>query len=163
MTATVSAFVGGWLSLDSMTAAELQETFGISRADWRRVATDPGMPEPMDPKYTQGETMWSSPGFVRWLAAEYPDLAHLTPHLLRPTGRMEAKYIGGLYGKGEPTLREEYFAGHWRTGYGRLAVVYPRHHAFRGAAAAFVAGHPKPAPVVVGAGCSFIGRRAGVL
>ncbi|MFB7216541.1 hypothetical protein [Streptomyces sp. NPDC056255] len=46
LNATVSAFVGGWLSLESMTAAELQETFGISRADWRRVATDPGMPKP---------------------------------------------------------------------------------------------------------------------
>ncbi|WP_457469893.1 hypothetical protein [Streptomyces sp. TE4109] len=88
------------------------------------------MPKPMDPKYTQGETEWSGPGFVRWLAADYPDLAHLTPHLLRPAGRVEAGYIGGLYGKNEPELREEHFAGHWRTGYGRLAVVYPRHHAF---------------------------------
>ena len=81
--------------MESMTAAELQETFGIGRADWRRVATDPGTPEPMDPKYTQGETMWSSPGFVRRPAAEYPDLAHLTPYLLRPAGRVGAKYIDG--------------------------------------------------------------------
>ncbi|WP_326771019.1 hypothetical protein OG978_46270 (plasmid) [Streptomyces sp. NBC_01591] len=88
------------------------------------------MPKPIDPKYTQGETEWSGPGFVRWLAADYPDLAHLTPHLLRPAGQVESKYIGGLYGKNEPELREEHFAGHWRTGYGRLAVVYPRHHAF---------------------------------
>lgn len=45
---------------------------------------------------------------------------------------VESKYIGGLYGKNEPELREEHFAGHWRTGYGRLAVVYPRHHGFFG-------------------------------
>ncbi|WKX68629.1 hypothetical protein [Streptomyces sp. XD-27] len=61
--------------MESMTAAEPQEVFGISRADWRRLAADPGMIKPIDPKYINGETKWSGHGFVRWLAAEHPDLA----------------------------------------------------------------------------------------
>ena len=70
-----------------MTAEELQETFGISRADWRRIALDPLMVRPIDSKYTDGVTKWSAHGFVRWLASHHPELALRTPHLLRPAGR----------------------------------------------------------------------------
>ncbi|GCE01587.1 hypothetical protein EHYA_09353 [Embleya hyalina] len=110
-----------------MTAAELQERFAISRADWRRITADPGMFEPLDPKDTQGVTKWPVPGFVRWLAARHPELAGSTPCLLRPAGRVAAQYHGGVYHNED---YPEYFAGHWRTDLGRLVIAYPREQAF---------------------------------
>ncbi|MBB4890435.1 hypothetical protein [Streptomyces netropsis] len=111
-----------------MTAAELQETFGLSREDWRRIAAEPEMIEPIDPKYTNGVTQWSGHGFVRWLAAHHPDLAHRTPHLLRPAKELAAQYYGGTYTKRADGFHHEHFAGCWRTAFGSLAIVYPRHH-----------------------------------
>ena len=117
--------------MDSMTAAELQETFHISRADWRRIATSPGMIEPIDPRYAGGATKWPVYEFVRWLAAHHPALAQHTPHLLRPAGKVVSQYYGGTYAEGMSNgFRHEYFAGHWLTGYGRLAIVYPCGTAF---------------------------------
>jgi hypothetical protein len=114
-----------------MTAAELQETFGISRADWRRIAADPDMIDPIDPKYTNGITKWSADGFVRWLADHHSELAQQTPHLLRPAGEVAPQYYGGSYATSESGgLRHEHFVGHWRTDDGSLAIIYPRHHTF---------------------------------
>jgi hypothetical protein len=116
------------LLVDDMTAARMQETFGISRTDWRRLATGPGMPAPLDPKYTGGETKWSAYAFARWLAARHPDLAEHTPFLLRPAGSPATRYLGGSCAEDDfPHAR---FVGLWRTGFGRLAIVYPLDQAF---------------------------------
>ncbi|WP_261553724.1 hypothetical protein [Frankia tisae] len=112
--------------MNDMTAEKLQETFQISREAWRRIATGADMIEPMDPQYNSGVTKWSGAGFARWLAAHHPDLAHHTPHLLRPAGPVTPRYHGGLYAAREPGgFRHEHFAGQWSTGYGRLAIAYP--------------------------------------
>ncbi len=117
--------------MNDMTAEKLQETFQISREDWRRIATRPDMIEPRDPQHSGGVTKWSGAGFARWLAAHHPDLAHHTPHLLRPAGQVTPRYHGGVYTAREPGgFRHEHFAGQWSTGYGRLAIAYPREGTF---------------------------------
>lgn len=109
-----------------MSAAELQETFHISRADWRRIAAEPGMINPLDSQHTKGETKWDVHGFVRWLAAHRPDLAHATPQLLRPVTQVSPQYLGGRYtrppaGQYRP---HEHFTGRWNTPLGVVAVIY---------------------------------------
>ncbi|MEX5637642.1 hypothetical protein [Parafrankia sp. FMc2] len=117
--------------LQSMSAAQLQEAFRISRAAWRRIAAGSDMIEPMDPQYTGGVTRWSGHGFARWLSAHHPDLAEHTPHLLRPAGTIAPQYYGGTYTRSEPGgFHHEHFAGHWRTSHGRLAVIYPHERGF---------------------------------
>ena len=130
-----------------MTAAQLQETFKISRADWRRIAADPGMPEPLDPKYTEGVTRWYGSRIAHWLAARYPDLAHSTPRLLRPAGNVATQYDGGEYTEYGPGGAHEHFTGYWRTGYGRVAIVYPVHQNLRPAHA--LEQHPSATTAVV--------------
>ncbi|WP_210582076.1 hypothetical protein [Streptomyces sp. GESEQ-4] len=109
-----------------MTAAELQETFRISRETWHRITAEPGMINPIDPKYTRGETKWEAHGFVHWLAAHYPDLAHATPHLLRPATQVTPQYLGGRYTRPEADQYRphEHFAGRWSTPLGVVAVIY---------------------------------------
>lgn len=108
--------------MEDMTATQLQEAFGISPADWRRLSEAPGLPEPRDPRDAQEIERWEPAGFARWLAAFHPDLAGRAPLLLRPAGRVDSCYLGGTYGE-EP---DEHFVGFWATGYGSLAIVYPR-------------------------------------
>lgn len=117
--------------MSSMTAAELQETFQISREEWRRIATGTGMIKPINPQHSGGVTTWPVTAFARWLAAHQPDLAGHIPHLLRPAGKITQHYHGGTYTTSEPSgFPYEHFAGHWRTGYGRLVIVYPRRNPF---------------------------------
>ncbi|MFF2367826.1 hypothetical protein ACFVU0_34640 [Streptomyces sp. NPDC058122] len=84
------------------------------------------MVEPIDPRHTGGETMWSGHGFVRWLAAHHPELAHATPHLLRPAKQGLARYLGGKFMK--PAAGQyrphKHFTGRWQTPLGIVAVVY---------------------------------------
>jgi hypothetical protein len=70
--------------LASMTAAELQEAFRLSKTEWHRITAQPGMIKPLDLRHLDGETKWSMHGFARWLAVHHPQLAQHTPRLLRP-------------------------------------------------------------------------------
>ncbi|MFD7645752.1 hypothetical protein ACFV4P_34490 [Kitasatospora sp. NPDC059795] len=114
--------------MESMTAAQLQDAFGISREAWRTIAAAPDMIKPIDLKHTDGTTKWSGQGFARWLAARHPALAANTPHLLRPAEAVQAvAYLGGTFDR---TGIDAHFASRWRTAFGTLAVLYPRNGAF---------------------------------
>ncbi|CAL9418672.1 hypothetical protein SUDANB105_01798 [Streptomyces sp. enrichment culture] len=134
--------------MDSMTSAELQETFGLSETAWERIGSDPGLIEPIDLKYTDGVTKWDGQAFARWLARTHPGLAAWVPLLLRPARTAEHHYLGGRYATYEQAgLGHGHFAGLWRTEAGVVAVTYPADTAY--APRSLLDFHEEAATVVV--------------
>ncbi|MCX4529147.1 hypothetical protein OG982_26225 [Streptomyces sp. NBC_01551] len=112
--------------MEKLTAAELKDVFRLSEAAWASLAT--GMPSPLDPARTGGETMWSGHAFGRWLATGHPGLAGKGPLLLRPAAPAQPQYLGGACRapRDDASDRADRFTGLWRTPQGVVVgVAYP--------------------------------------
>jgi hypothetical protein len=134
--------------MNSMTSAEVRETFGLSVSTWERISSAPGMIEPLDPTYTEGVRKWNGQAFARWLARTHPDLAGEVPLLLRPAESTQHRYLGGRYATYDETGAEhDHFAGLWKTRAGVVAVVYPAGMAF--APSSLLDFHEEAATIVV--------------
>lgn len=106
------------------------------------------MVEPIDARDADGALRWSGYEFARWLATRHPDLAAHTPILLRPASTVTTSYERGTYtDRGSDGFQHEHFAGHWRTGLGRLVIIYPRDRAFGPAVA--LSRYPQTTTIVV--------------